>query len=32
MFRFHNHAGLIAGALVAASITLAATASTAITR
>ena len=32
MFRFHNHAGLIAGALVAASITLAATASTAMPR
>ena len=32
MFRFHDHAGLIAGALVAASITLAATASTAMPR
>jgi hypothetical protein len=32
MFRCHNHAGLIAGALVAASLTLAATASSAMPR
>jgi hypothetical protein len=32
MFRLHNHAGLIAGALVAASITMAATASSAMPR
>jgi hypothetical protein len=32
MFRLHNHAGLIAGVLVAASITMAATASSAMPR
>jgi hypothetical protein len=32
MFRLHNHAGLIAGALIAASITVAATASSAMPR